>query len=71
MKFHLKKGDTDRAVIYCNENWIQMQYESEHVTRTTTNCYDETFDNRTIAEFAIIEVNAHLELGWTITRVEL
>jgi hypothetical protein len=48
-----------------------MQSESEHVTRTTTNCYDDTFDNRTIAEFAIIEVNAHLELGWVIKRIEL
>lgn len=76
IKFYLKNETeheelTEYELIICEGKRIEKQRNTGHVTQLTRTNYDKSFDDETVAKFAISDVNAHLELGWTITRIEL
>ena len=70
VKFYLK-NETEHELIICEGRRIEKQRMTENIRQLTRTNYDDSFDYETVAKFAISDVNAHLELGWTITRIEL
>lgn len=74
IKFYLKnetENVTEYELIICEGKRIEKQRNTGHITQLIRTNYDNSFDDETVVKFAISDVNAHLDLGWTITRIEL